>query len=323
MPKRRQGPSGPDRRSLSAAELAVEEVSSSGDPEPSGGAAGAQRRALAPGLHVVATPIGNAADITLRALAVLKAADAILCEDTRVTAKLLAIHGVVRPLIAYHDHNADRVRPGILRRLAEGQALALVSDAGTPLVSDPGYKLLREAIARGVAVHALPGPSSVLAALVLAGLPTDRFYFGGFLPEKHAARRKAIAALGAIDATLVLLEATRRLPEAVADLAAELGPRQAAVAREITKLFEETRRGTLAELALHYAETGAPKGEAVIVVGPPENPAQKASEADIDAALRDRMTTGSLSDAVDAVAETTGARRRDVYARALALKDRI
>jgi 16S rRNA (cytidine1402-2'-O)-methyltransferase len=322
MPRRRKEPSAPDGRSLSAAELAVEDIWSSGAPEPSGGAAGAQRRALAPGLHVVATPIGNAADITLRALDALKAADAILCEDTRVTAKLLAIHGIARPLITYHDHNADRVRPEILARLGAGRTLALVSDAGTPLVSDPGYKLVREALARNIAVHALPGPSSVLAALVLAGLPTDRFYFAGFLPEKQVARRKAIEALRAIDATIVLLEATRRLPEVTADLAALLGARPAAVAREITKMFEETRRGTLAELALHYAETGAPKGEAVIVIGPPERETRQASADEIDAALSARFGSGSLTDAVDAVADATGWRRRDVYARALALKDR-
>jgi len=281
----------------------------------------AQRQGPGNGLHVVATPIGNAGDITLRALDTLKSVDAILCEDTRETAKLLAIHGIARPLLAYHDHNADRVRPEILAKLEAGASLALVSDAGTPLISDPGYKLVREALAKGVTVRTLPGASSVLAALTLAGLPTDRFYFAGFLPEKSEARRKAIDGIAAIDATLVLLESTRRLPEVLAELAKALGSRQAAVAREITKLFEETRRGSLDELAGHYAAAGPPKGEAVIVIGPPDKNAEVVSDEALDIALRDALVGRSLADAVDQVAAGTGRRRRDVYTRALRLKD--
>lgn len=299
----------------------VAEPDSSSGPDHTDDAGRVQRSAARPGLHVVATPIGNAGDITLRALETLKAVDAILCEDTRETAKLLAIHGISRPLHAYHDHNADRVRPEILAKLENGAALALVSDAGTPLVSDPGFKLVREAAAKGIHVEALPGPSSVLAALVVAGLPTDRFFFAGFLPEKQQARRSAIDELRVIDATLVIMEATRRLPETLADLAAALGSREAAVARELTKLFEEKRRGTLADLAAHYAAAGPPKGEAVIVIGPPDRAASAVSDADIDAALREALAGRSLSDAVDLVAAGSGRKRRDVYARALALKD--
>ena len=201
--------------------------------------------ALAPGLYVVATPIGNLGDVSLRALTTLAAADAILAEDTRVTRRLLDRYDISAPLVAYHEHNAAEVRPRILARLAAGEALALVSDAGTPLVSDPGYKLVVDAAAAGVAVFALPGPCAAIAALTTAALPTDRFFFEGFLPAKAAARRERIAALAAIPATLVIYESPGRLAESLADLAAGLGPRPAAVARELTKLHEETRRATL------------------------------------------------------------------------------
>jgi len=270
------------------------------------------------GLAVVATPIGNAGDITLRALATLAAADAILCEDTRVSAKLLARHGISRPLLPYHEHNAEKMRPLILERLAAGEALALISDAGTPLVSDPGYKLLRAVTAAGIPVTALPGASSVMTALVLSGLPTDRFHFAGFLPARAGERARTLAALAAIPATLVLFESTNRLPESLAAMAEAFGPRPAAVARELTKLFEEVRRADLASLARHYAEAGPPKGEVVVVVGPPEK-APAASETDIDAALGEALNRASLRDAVEEVAAATGAPRRQVYARALAL----
>ena len=222
---------------------------------------------LAPGLYVVATPIGNLGDVTLRALAILAAADAILAEDTRVSRTLLARYGIETPLSPYHEHNAAEARPRALRRIAEGQALALISDAGTPLVSDPGYKLVGEALAAGLAVTAAPGASAALAALCVAGLPTDRFFFEGFLPPKSAARRERINALARVPGTLVFYEAPSRLAETLADLATELGSRPAAVARELTKLHEEVRRGTLDALAAHYCAAGAPRGEIVVVVG--------------------------------------------------------
>ena len=202
-----------------------------------------RKSGLAPGLYVTATPIGNAADISLRALDVLRGADLVLCEDTRVTAKLFAIHGIGTRTAPYHDHNAAEMRPRVLARLAAGEAIALVSDAGTPLISDPGYKLVREAVEAGHPVTTLPGASSVMAALTLAGLPTDRFFFAGFLSAKQEARRKELAELAAIPSTLVFLESANRLAASLADMAVALGPREAAVARELTKKFEEVRRG--------------------------------------------------------------------------------
>jgi len=271
------------------------------------------------GLYLVATPIGNMADITLRALDLLRAADAIACEDSRVTLKLLQRYGIKARLIAYHDHNGAEARPDILRRLEAGQVVALVSDAGTPLISDPGYKLVRAVVEAGQHVTALPGPSAVLAALSLAGLPTDRFLFGGFLPPRSEARRKALAELKAVPATLVFLEGVSRLPEALADMAETLGgTRGAAVARELTKLFETVRRGTLAELAALYGREGPPKGEVVVVVGPPAEEAM--GEGDLDAALTAALAHSSLREAAAAVAAATGLPRRQVYARALALK---
>src|SRR5262245_1737449 len=221
---------------------------------------------LAPGLHLVATPIGNLRDVTVRALEVLAAADLIACEDSRVTRKLLDHYGIATSLTPYHEHNAAQARPKLLARLAEGAAIALVSDAGTPLVSDPGYKLVREARAAGASVTALPGASAVLAALTLSALPTDRFFFEGFLPAKEAARRARIAELKRIPATLVLFETGPRIADALADLAAELGPRQAALCRELTKLYEEVRRGDLGTLAREAAQADEPRGEIVIVV---------------------------------------------------------
>jgi 16S rRNA (cytidine1402-2'-O)-methyltransferase len=272
-------------------------------------------------LHVVATPIGNAEDITLRALAVLRGVDAIACEDTRVTAKLLARHRIAAPLLAYHDHNAERMRPLLLARLRQGDAIALVSDAGTPLVSDPGFKLVRAAIAEGLPVTTLPGPSAALAALVLSGLPSDRFLFAGFLPPKSTARRRTLAEFGAVPATLVFFEGASRLAAALEDMAQTLGDRPAAVAREITKLYEEVRRGSLRELAGHYAASGPPRGEVVVVVGPPtEQPA--VTEDALDAQLEAALAEMSLKDASAAVAAATGLKRRDIYARALALAGR-
>jgi 16S rRNA (cytidine1402-2'-O)-methyltransferase len=273
------------------------------------------------GLAIVATPIGNAADITLRALATLRAADAILCEDTRVSAKLLARHGIRRPLVAYHEHNAERMRPKILERLGRGESLALISDAGTPLVSDPGYKLVQATLGAGLPVTTLPGASAAIAALVLSGLPPDRFFFAGFLPSRSAQRRHELGELGTIPATLIFYESANRLPAALADMATVLGARPAAVARELTKLFEEVRRDDLSALAAHYAAAGPPLGEVVIVVGPP-SPGLSRDPGLLDEALRQALTGMSLRDAVDRVAAETGAPRRTVYARALALGGR-
>jgi 16S rRNA (cytidine1402-2'-O)-methyltransferase len=273
------------------------------------------------GIAIVATPIGNAGDITLRAIEVLKSVDAILCEDTRVSAKLLARHGIRRPLLAYHEHNAERMRPQILERLRGGETLALISDAGQPLLSDPGFKLVRAVIAEGLPVTALPGPSAAVTALVLSGLPTDRFFFAGFLPPRPAARRRALAELAAVPGSLIFFEAAQRLPAALADMAAVLGPRPAAVARELTKLFEEVRRAGLSELAAHYAEAGPPLGEVTVVVAPPEGKAVP-TEAAIDEALAEALARHSLRDAVDAVAAALGLPRRQVYARALELAPR-
>jgi 16S rRNA (cytidine1402-2'-O)-methyltransferase len=274
--------------------------------------------ALAPGLHVVATPIGNLADISLRALTTLAGADVVLAEDTRVSRVLLQHFGIETPLIPYHEHNAAAMRPQILARLAAGQALALISDAGTPLVSDPGYKLVLDTVEAGAAVTAVPGASAVMAALVLGGLPTDRFFFEGFLPEKRGARRTRLADLAAVPGTLVFFESARRLSDALADIAAVLGPRQAAVARELTKKFEEVRRGTAAELASHYEAEGAPRGECVVLVARPE-PGGATGAADLDALLSTALATLSVKDAAAVVAGETGLPRREVYGRAVAL----
>jgi 16S rRNA (cytidine1402-2'-O)-methyltransferase len=274
---------------------------------------------LAPGLYLVATPIGNLRDVSLRALEILAAADVVGCEDTRVTRKLLSHYGIATPLTPYHDHNAATARPKLIARLAEGARVALVSDAGTPLVSDPGYRLVRAAQAAGHPVTAAPGASAVLAALSLAGLPTDRFFFEGFLPAKEAARRARIAALARIPATLVLFETGPRLAAALADLAAGLGDREAAICRELTKLHEEVRRGSLSELAHAYRELPEPRGEIVIVTAPPPEQ-QPAGAEEVDALLRNALERLSVKDAVDEVAGVSGQPRRDVYRRALALK---
>ncbi|MFQ5775777.1 MAG: 16S rRNA (cytidine(1402)-2'-O)-methyltransferase [Kiloniellaceae bacterium] len=267
----------------------------------------------------MATPIGNLADISLRALDLLATADVIACEDTRVTRKLLAAHAIQARLVLYHEHNAERIRPRLIEAMKCGEAVALVSDAGTPLVSDPGYKLVRAAIGEGLAVTVVPGPSAALAALVLSGLPSDRFLFAGFLPAKAVARRRALDDLAPIQATLVIFESARRLPKTLADMAAALGAREAAVARELTKLHEEVRRGALPDLAAHYRAAGPPRGEVVIVVGPPIESRRETTDEDLDARLRAALDGASVRDAVAAVAAATGAPRQRVYARALAL----
>jgi 16S rRNA (cytidine1402-2'-O)-methyltransferase len=273
--------------------------------------------ALQPGLHVVATPIGNLADVTLRALTSLAAADLVVCEDTRVTGRLTQHYGITATLLAYNDHNAPRMRPQILERLAAGQAVALVSDAGTPMVSDPGYKLVRDAIEAGIAVYSAPGASAALAALTVAGLPTDRFFFEGFLPPKDGARVNRLAELKTIPATLVFFESGPRLADSLAAMATALGDRSATVARELTKAFETVYRGTLVSLATDFALGGEPKGEIVIVVGPPVE--EKASDDEMEACLAQALDTLSVKDAAAAVSSRLGLPKRDVYARAVEL----
>jgi 16S rRNA (cytidine1402-2'-O)-methyltransferase len=279
----------------------------------------AEAERIEPGLHLVATPIGNLKDISFRALSTLAAADAVIAEDTRVTKTLLAHYGISTPLIAYHEHNAKVIRPHLLARLEAGAKLALVSDAGTPLVSDPGFKLVQEALEKGVHVSSVPGPSAVLAALVVAGLPTDRFFFEGFLPHKSGPRRARLAELAQIPGTLVFFESPRRLVETLADCAAVLGKRDAAIARELTKMFESVRRGALDELASALAEEEPPRGEIVLLVAPPGAGAAQASAADLDAKIEEALTAHSVKDAASVVSAATGQPRRQVYARALEL----
>lgn len=282
----------------------------------------AEAEPLAPGLHVVATPIGNLGDISLRALATLAAADAVVAEDTRVTKKLLAHYGIATPLVAYHEHNAAVMRPHLLARLANGAALALVSDAGTPLISDPGFKLVAAALAENIPLTSVPGASAVLAALVVAGLPTDRFFFEGFLPAKSVGRRQRIAELAAIPGTLVFFESPHRVAETLADLHAVLGPREAALARELTKYFETVRRGSLADLATALASEPAPKGEIVLLVAPPSADAVVLDAADLDVKIGKALETLSVKEAATVIAAETGQPRRKIYARAIEISAR-
>lgn len=280
----------------------------------------AEAEPVAPGLHIVATPIGNLRDISFRALSTLAAADAILAEDTRVTRVLLAHYGITTPLINYHEHNAAQMRPKIMARLERAQALALVSDAGTPLVSDPGHKLVAEALARGFRVTTAPGPSAVLTGLVLSGLPMDSFFFGGFLPAKPAARRRRLLELASVPATLAFFESPQRVSEMLADAAGVLGERPAAIARELTKMFEEVRRGSLAQLASQYAAEAPPRGEIVVVIGRPDPELDTAAaSATVDDQLRALLADYSMKEAVALVTAQTGLPRKEVYARALLL----
>jgi len=271
-------------------------------------------------LYLVSTPIGNAGDIGRRALDILARADHVACEDTRVTGPFLKRFGISAHLTAYHDHNAAKRRPEIIEQIQNGESVALVSDAGTPLVSDPGYKLVAECVEAGLAVTAVPGPSAPMTALILSGLPTDRFFFQGFLPPKSGARRAALTEIAQVPATLVFMESGPRLAASLADMAQVLGDRPAAVARELTKRFEEVRRGPLGDLAAHYAEAGPPKGEICVAVGGPL-PAPETTEADLDALLTAALAKGSVKDAAAEVAAVTGLPRKTVYARALELKD--
>ncbi|MCM2343130.1 MAG: 16S rRNA (cytidine(1402)-2'-O)-methyltransferase [Alphaproteobacteria bacterium] len=275
---------------------------------------------LAPGLYLVSTPIGNLRDITLRALEVLAAVDAVACEDTRMTGKLLEAHGIKAPkLIIYNDHSADRERSGILNMLAQGQRVALVSDAGTPLISDPGYKLVRDAQDLGLNVTSLPGANALLTALQLSAQPTDKFSFLGFLPPKEKARQDVLKEWRAVPGTLVTYETGPRLIAALSDMAKVLGPdRPAAVTRELTKMYEEVRRDTLANLVIHYEQAGEPRGEIVIVIGPGEKPA--VTEDDIKARLKDLLTDLSVRDAAAQVADEMGIARKEAYDLALRVK---
>jgi len=272
---------------------------------------------LAPGLYIVATPIGNLGDLSPRAAHILSNAAVVAVEDSRVTAGLLRHIGVKRPMTPYHDHNAEHVRPGLIARMGT-EAVALVSDAGTPLISDPGYKLVRDARAAGHLVVTIPGPCAAIAALTLAGLPTDRFLYCGFLPPKAQARAAAIAEIGTVRATLVIYESGPRLGATLAALAEGLGDREAAVTREITKRYEEAVTGTLSMLAPRYADA-PPRGEIVIVVAPPGEP-EAASVEDADAALAEALTRLSTGQAASEVAKKLGADRKELYARALELK---
>lgn len=273
------------------------------------------------GLYLVATPIGNLADITLRALWVLQMADIVLCEDTRVSRKLLSAYGISAKCVAYHEHNAEAMRGTVMDYLASGKRVALVSDAGTPLISDPGYRIVVDAHAAGHYVTSLPGASSVTLALTLAGLPTDRFLYAGFLPPKAQARQQAITELAAIPATLVLLEAPHRLPAALDALAEVMGEREAAVTRELTKRHEEVRKATLRELAAHYAAEGAPKGEIVLVIAPPDKHGQPLGAADIDARITAALEHESVKALSTRLAAELNLPRKQLYDRAVELKN--
>ena len=273
---------------------------------------------LHPGLYLVATPIGNLADLTLRALAVLRGVDRIICEDTRVSGKLMARYGITTPLDVYHDHNAEKVRPAILASIHRGARVALISDAGTPLISDPGFKLVRAAIDEHLPVTAVPGPSAAIAALILSGLPPDAFLFAGFLPPRQAARQRALERWAAVEATLIFYESTQRLAESLADMVERLGNRTAAVARELTKLHEEVRRGKLVELAGYYQASGHARGEAVVLVGPPE--LVQPDWAEVDKMLRGALVRFSVRDAAAKLATETGLSRGELYRRALSIQ---
>ncbi|WP_085033839.1 16S rRNA (cytidine(1402)-2'-O)-methyltransferase [Ensifer aridi] len=278
-------------------------------------------RPLEPALYLVATPIGNLADITLRALETIAGADVLACEDTRVTRVLLDRYGIVNRPFAYHEHNAAEAGPRLIAALAEGKSVALVSDAGTPLVSDPGYRLAQHAIEAGYRVVPIPGPSAPLAALVGSGLPSDAFLFAGFLPVKDKARRDRLAEVAAIPATLLFFESPHRIAATVAAAAEVLGEdRKAAVCRELTKAFEEFRRGTLRELKAFYDEGASVKGEIVLVIGPPQaRPAPE--EADVDALLKALARNMPMGKAATEAARRTGLTRKELYDRLLHLKD--
>lgn len=276
---------------------------------------------LRPGLTLLATPIGNARDITLRTLDALRDADAIACEDTRMARRLMDMHGVAlgqRPLIAYHEHNAAQATPRLMALINEGARVVYLSDAGTPIVADPGYRLAKSVIEVGGGLSATPGPCAAIMALTLSGLPSDRFTFGGFSPTRSGQRQNFFREFAQAPGTLIFYESPRRLAAALADMRAVLGERDAAVARELSKSFEEIRRGSLDDLAAHYEEAGAPKGEVVVLIGPASHTPPSAET--LDDALRDALSEMSVKDATRTISETLGLPRKQVYERALALK---
>lgn len=276
---------------------------------------------LPSGLYIIATPIGNIEDITLRALETLKQVDVIACEDTRITGKLTSHYGITAQKIPYHDHNAAEMRPRLAAMIKAGQRVALLSDAGMPLISDPGYKLVEMCAAEDIPVTCLPGPTASLTALVLSALPTDKFMFAGFLPPKSGARKTALSDIRDVPSTLIFYETAPRLIECLEDMTVTLGDRRAAVARELTKKFEEVRRGRLSELLAHYQEKGPPKGEIVIVVGAPEESQKSWSDKEIDNLIKQKIENGmSVKDASAFVASKSGAKKKDVYERALLLQ---
>lgn len=297
----------PAAQSLLAGEAAINEASPNGLPK------------LAAGIYFVATPIGNLRDITLRALDVLRVADVIVCEDTRQSQKLLSAYDISARLSPYHDHNAAQRIPGLLNLLSEGKSIAVMSDAGTPLVSDPGYKLAREAIAAGYDVIPIPGASAVLAGLQTSGLPSDRFMFAGFLPPKSQARQTALAELAGVPATLIFFETGNRLLKSLSDILDVLGDRDMAIARELTKKFEQTRRGAVSDL-IEGIKADPPRGEIVLIIGPSVSDGLW-DQARVDAALLERIESDGVKRAANAVAALSGHNRREVYARALFLKD--
>lgn len=278
---------------------------------------------LPAGLYIIATPIGNIEDITLRALKILGKVDLIACEDTRVSGKLTSFYDIPAQKWSYHDHNADDMRPKLIKALQEGRRIALISDAGMPLISDPGYKLVAECAEAGIRVTCVPGASASLAGLVLSGLPTDRFFFAGFLPPKSAARRTMLAEIKAVPGTLVFYETGPRLAESLVDMQAVLGDRPAAVARELTKKFEEVRRGLLSELITAYEKEDDPKGEIVVIVGAPEEGAEAWTEEALDQAILEKINDGmSVKDAAAYISAQSGFRKRDVYQRALVVSQK-
>ncbi len=276
--------------------------------------------ALGPGLYIVATPIGNLGDITIRALSTLAAAASVLCEDTRTTARLFERYGIRTPLYPYHEHNAAKVRPGILARLKDGAVMALVSDAGMPLVSDPGYRLVREAVAQGITVTACPGASAVLTGLALSGLATDRFAFLGFLPQKTVERKKLFAEVGGWRSTLIFFESPHRIIDALTDLAAAMPKREVAMTRELTKLHEEVLRGTAAEIAAILEARPSVKGEITLLVGPPGDEIELVSEGDLNLAITEAVAAMPASKAAAELSKRFGLAKKDIYARILALK---
>ncbi len=331
MPRRESSPGGPEnnqggknhdgKRNGSASASRSQDDADRSALESHSKPSEAQLAQITPGLYLVATPIGHSRDITLRALDVLRAADILACEDTRVTRKLLSVHNI-RPdrLVSYHEHNAAEMRPKLIEHLNLGKIVALVSDAGTPMINDPGFRIAADCREADIPVQAIPGASAVTTGLMLAGLPTDRFMYCGFPPPKQGKRTTWLGEIKDIDTTLVFLESAKRLAASLTDMATVLGDRDCAVVREMTKKFEETRRGKLSALSIHYQESGPPKGEITIVVGPPLE-GDEMSDTDIDALLLNALKTERVKDAANIVAAQTGRPKRDLYNRALALKD--